>query len=619
MTLIKRTWMVFAVLALFFLPVERVLAQAEDGAQLVDSIEEFQQRIDGLVRERLSSLVPSNAFVLRIFVMGKPVKIPVASAGADVVTGELPGFKRGGKIKIKRTIEKFQIDQVSVRVMINADLTPEDVEYVRTIVPLLAELRPDRGDSLDIRVVPPKKKKRAFGAEEEEKSLWEQLDIRDLILTSLLALILLVLLVLMFRVLFLPKEKMAPPPRRRPAYQPEPEPYQPQQPQQPPPMQQHQAPMQQPQQPMSQAAQGIMQGAPVGSPADQEALATQAQLTELEQLKHSVVKNLFSRPDLGKELITSWADKAEKMKGLITALGPAIGRQAMLPHVNREKYQQYEEAVFIGQPATIADQVALLKEAQLFLLAQDLLHPESSKPNPFAFLDHLTFGQVGHLLKSEPMNVKALILSRMKPEDSARVVAPLSSEEQLELAVHMGNLSNMPLDMAEGVAFDLAKKARDVPDARIVDIHGPHALADVMSETPAEVSRYLLKAMRAKDAKLSEKVDKRFFVFDAITLVPQDVLPQAVRSVPSNIVTQALQGADPELARRVIMAFPEQARSGMVNSVRAAQFDEETIQEARRQLVRRFQVLGDQGKIDLKQITDVWQSQSESDAQAEAS
>ena len=117
--------------------------------------------------------------------------------------------------------------------------------------------------------------------------------------------------------------------------------------------------------------------------------------------------------------------------------------------------------------------------------------------------------------------------------------------------------------------------------------------------------------MKGKDVKLSEAVEKRFFMFEALPLVPQELLPQEVRVMPSQTVIQALQGADPEIQRKVILAFPEQARTGLVTTLRNARFDDETVLEARRQMVRRFQELAEQGKIDLKQISDAWQAQAQ--------
>jgi len=195
-------------------------------------------------------------------------------------------------------------------------------------------------------------------------------------------------------------------------------------------------------------------------------------------------------------------------------------------------------------------------------------------------------------------------------DDTARILESMPKDLQLELAVNIGNLHDLPLEMAHSVATDLAQKARHVPDARLVDIEGPSALVDLMARTSSETSRYLLDGMKSKDTKLSQEVEKRFFMFEAIPLVPDEVLPQAVRTMPSSVVVHAMQGASQDLQRKVIMAFPEQARTGLVTALRASRAEPDAVEEARRQVVAKFRELGRQGRLDLKQISEAWQAQA---------
>ena len=167
--------------------------------------------------------------------------------------------------------------------------------------------------------------------------------------------------------------------------------------------------------------------------------------------------------------------------------------------------------------------------------------------------------------------------------------------------------------MTVGASYESVVAAGRKPvDSRSVDIEGATALVDLMGRASTDTSLYLLQAMKSKDRKLSEAVEKRFFLFDAIPLVPDDVLPQAVRGMPSAIVIQALTGAPQDLQRKVLMAFPEQARPGLVNSLRASKAESVQVEDARRQVVARFQALARQGKIDLKKISDAWQAQGKS-------
>ena len=80
--------------------------------------------------------------------------------------------------------------------------------------------------------------------------------------------------------------------------------------------------------------------------------------------------------------------------------------------------------------------------------------------------------------------------------------------------------------------------------------------------------------------------------------------------MPGATIVTALQGTSRESQTKVIMAFPEQARTGLVTALRGSRADQDTVNEARRRVVAKFQELSKQGRVDLKQISDAWQAQA---------
>ncbi len=597
--------------------------RAQGGEQVVDSLDALQRRIEALVGERLSALMPRQTYVLRALVLGHRVTVPRGATTGGAY--DLPGFRPSAGQPVAGD-EKYAVDQIVVRIVLNEELRPEDVQYLRTIVPILADFRAERGDRLDLQALsafnrgagqpgqPNQGQVSGMGQTPGQPGSsdagtsfpWPGQGGRpttavDWIFMGLLGLILVALLIVLLRVFLMPRAAAAPsyaaaayenPRYAAPAYAPAP-----------------------PQQRPSGAGGG---GASRGRGGREESSSYAPDAEDLEEqryfesLKAGVVKALFARPDIGRLLVQDWQSQSDKLSQLIHALGPQIARQALLPPLGVARYGDLEESVRSDKAPERGKVIQTLKAANLYLISRELEHPEEIRADPFAFLDELSRGQVGHLVKDEPVKVKAIVLSRLKPEDMAFILEQYPKDMQLEIAVNIGNLLSLPLDMLDGVARDLAEKARHVPDARTVDIEGPSALVGMMGRASPDTSLYLLQAMKAKDRRLSEAVEKRFFLFDAIPLVPDDVLPQAVRGMPSAVVVQALQGAPEDLQRKVLMAFPEQARPGLVNSLRAAKADSAEVEEARRQVVARFQALARQGKINLKQISDAWQAQVQS-------
>lgn len=569
--------------------VSRTAWAQESPPQIVDSLEAHQRRIEGLVDERIRALIPSGDYVMKANVTGTPSRLPRGAVEGTAI--DLPGFRPTSNEALPGEA-RFRVDLVQVRIVINQEIPESDLQYLRTIVPILAEFRPERGDRLDlqqIKAIPKPGSEEAAVAEVIEAggkpgeemtpfgpmpkvlglSWWQWL------LIAVLGFFLLMFLIVVWRLVSAFTSRKV-----------------------------H----------MQEAAAAAAAPKPPPPQKDESAeLERERQKLEVERntndLKHSVVKRMFARPELGRELIAEWQTSPTKINSLIHAMGPTIARAAILPHVGRERYQELEETVRSERAPDSSKMLSALRDASLFMVSQEITNPEMIRPNPFRFLETLSWGQTAHLIKDEPVNIKAIVLSRIDPAKTAMVLEPLPKDLQLEIAANIGNLHDLPLEMADSVARDLAEKARSVPDARLVDIDGPAALVDLMSRTSSATSRYLLGAMKSKDTKLSQEIEKRFFMFEAIPLVPEEIMPQAVRTLPSSTVVIALQGADTEIARKVIMAFPENARPGFVTALRASRADPEAVEEARRRVVGKFQELGRQGRLDLKQISDAWQAE----------
>jgi len=542
------------------------------GGQFVESLEAQRVKIEGILRERLNQLIPSQNYVLKVNVQGERTLLPPREGPGAIP--ELPGFRQTAAER-RAGEEKFRITQVSVRIVVGEDLPEAEVQYLRSIVPIVADFDPARGDVVEVQVISPKQFAEgpapATGPEAAMAPGLPAFSITDWIMIGLISAALLLLLVLLFRGGRQPKVMPAPP--------------------------------------MPAAAPPAAKAAEL-SEEDKAAMKRQEEERELESLRKDVVRGLAARPDLARQLVRDWQTQPKNLIALVQALGPSVSRQTLLPQMDRPGYQTLEDATRKEKPADNAALIKMLREANLFLVTQELAKPEEIRPDPFVFLGEMSRGQIAHLVKEEPVRVKAIVLSRIAPEDMAHILESYPKEMQLEVAVQIGNFHALPLDAVSDIARNLAEKARKVPDEKTVDIEGPKALVDLMSRASTGTIRYLLDAMKAKDRKLSAEIEKRFFLFDAIPFVPEEAMPQVVRRLPSQVVLQAIQGSDPALQRKVIMAFPEQARTGIVTSLRGAKFDAKTVMEARQQLVERFQQAASEGRFDLKAVIDAWQNQA---------
>ncbi|MBI3992605.1 MAG: hypothetical protein HY342_04985, partial [Candidatus Lambdaproteobacteria bacterium] len=110
--------------ALLLLPLLPAWGQ-QGGGRLVDSVERHRAKIEGLIDERLAALVPSGRYVLRADVEATPVK--VAPPGALPPASELPGFRAATREAVAAQQDRFRIDRIAIRIVLNDALPASDV------------------------------------------------------------------------------------------------------------------------------------------------------------------------------------------------------------------------------------------------------------------------------------------------------------------------------------------------------------------------------------------------------------------------------------------------------------------------------------------------------------
>ena len=90
--------------------------------------------------------------MVRADVQGTKERVPnTAVSGTNL---DLPGFRPTVSDAVPG-VEKYRVQQVIVRIVLNQAVQDSELQYIRTIVPILADFHADRGDRLDLQVIQP--------------------------------------------------------------------------------------------------------------------------------------------------------------------------------------------------------------------------------------------------------------------------------------------------------------------------------------------------------------------------------------------------------------------------------------------------------------------------------
>ena len=327
-------------------------------------------------------------------------------------------------------------------------------------------------------------------------------------------------------------------------------------------------------------------------------------IADNERLIQEIIKQMIGRDDWKQELVQEMSRDKQSMDmltQLIASLGMSTSRKLFSGTIPQNTYLDLEK---LAEEASSSpeEENEMLKDIQKFFLTKQLTDPEQNKSNPFSFMDQLSTSQIGFLVKDEPAKIKAFIFGRLESDEAAELLRDLSKDERTKVALELGKLHELPLELVEKIGYNLAEKARHVPDDGTVGVDGIKFIADVLGDLDNTTRQELINGLRTSDIKLSENIESHCFIFESIPVVPKDILLEVVRKLQPDDVITAISGTTSKIKEAAIMCFPEKSRPALVSSLKTKSPDSDEIRAARKLFVQSMRDMSDAGRLNLQEV-----------------
>ena len=578
------------------------------ASERVKSMNIRQFEIEESIRNGLKYYLEPSDYVLRVKLFGD-------ERAASVANEALPGFGQLGLDQFGKGEKFWEISRMRVDLVMHKEVSPSVNSYIGEIVPILSGLDYERGDEfVFVPIIPnlpeiqpdlekpngadpeaieePQTAEKALTkiespeAQQEEKPFLHTLGTFEWILGGILLLLLLLLIWTLFSISRLRAREVETQNQIRDLKD-------------------------TPTLPVrmareEKAVQDKMQQD------RQDRVQTALVRDENERVLQEIVKNLVGRPDWSRELIqemTRDKQSMDQLATLIAVMGPEASRSLFRNQMTEQAYMDLEQLAKEAGPNS-DDTAEVLKNIRMFLLTKQFLSPEQSFVDPFGFMKSLSSSQISFLLKNEPARIKAIVMARLDTEKAATILQTLSRDERTQVAVELGRMHEMPMELVEKVGFNLAEKARNVPDENSIAVNGVRFVADVLSDSDPVTRQELINGLRVSDQKLSEDVESSCFIFESIPVVPNDVLKEVVRQLPPDDVITAISGATKEIKEAVILCFPEQSRKALISSLKSKTPEKEEVRTARRKFVDSMREMADAERVNLRDVNSAFANQA---------
>ena len=587
------------------------------------SISLKQSEIENSIRTSLDPFVSRKDYVIKVRIKGvertEKVKPRQAKTDQDGLSEDLPGFEPEAKKKVPKLTEIigdtfWDIENMRIDLIMHKEISLSVDTFIRETVPVIAEMDRGRGDQFKFNPIVPKslqqeveEAQQAVEAQKaEEKAIKDAAETIESVTTPfepryygltgnqwmfvLIALIIIILIIVflmysrkMKRNMRILEEELEAEEDNKP---------------------QEADLLQESLENLKKARQQRLQK-------QEEELNNAVFRDENLQLTQKIITELVGRRDWAQALVEEYGSNKqdiEKFTQFIAVLGEKTSRKLFVDALGEEKYLEIEK-MSDDVELDVQQERDLLREFQKSLYTKKLLSPEFFGEDPFSFFKDLTAGQIAFLVKDEPLNIKAIALSRLSGEDAASIIERFPKNVRNPLIVQLGQLSDLPLELVDKVAYDLAEKAKNVPDDTTASFDGVDAVIDLLGESNDTIRKEIINNLRTSDRKLSSSVESRFFLFDSIPVVPADVLTEVVRSLNPDDIVGAISHSSKQLKEKVVLCFPEKLRATIISSLKSKKLSEEEVKAKKKLVVFAMQKMAANNRIDLQQIASTWEKQ----------
>lgn len=173
---------------------------------------------------------------------------------------------------------------------------------------------------------------------------------------------------------------------------------------------------------------------------------------------------------------------------------------------------------------------------------------KSLRTKSFEFVRKADWKNILTVIQNEHPQTIALVLSYAKPDQASSIIAELPKEKRIDVVERIAKMDRTSPEVVKLVEHILEQKLSTFMSVDYMEVGGVNYIADVMNHIDRSNEKYIFDELNRKDAKLTEEIRKRMFVFEDIILLDDVSIQRFLREVNSKDLVYALKGANQEVS-----------------------------------------------------------------------
>ena len=208
---------------------------------------------------------------------------------------------------------------------------------------------------------------------------------------------------------------------------------------------------------------------------------------------------------------------------------------------------------------------------------------------------------LSNYLKNEYPQTVAVVLSKVKADHAARVLALLPESFAMEVVMRMLRMESIQRDVLDGVEKTLrAEFMSNLARSARRDAH--EMMADIFNNLDRPAEARFLAALEERNREAAEKIKSLMFTFDDLGRLTSAAIQIVLRAVEKDKLPLALKGASEKVRDLFFKNLSERAGKMLREEIEGlGPVKLRDVDDSRAELVRVAKDLASDGKIEIKQ------------------
>jgi flagellar motor switch protein FliG len=211
---------------------------------------------------------------------------------------------------------------------------------------------------------------------------------------------------------------------------------------------------------------------------------------------------------------------------------------------------------------------------------------------------------LANYLKNEYPQTVAVVISKIRPEHAARVLAMLPDSFAMEVVMRMLRMESVQKDVLDGVERTLrAEFMSNLARSTRRDAH--EMMAEIFNNLDRQAETRFLTALEERNREAAERIKSLMFTFDDLQRLSPMAVQSLLRAVEKDKLPIALKGASEKLRELFFSNLSERAGKMLREEIEAlGPIKLRDVDEAQASIVAHAKDLASQGQIEIAESND---------------